>query len=185
MDEATAKTSPVQKGDRKERTDGLLTTGDMARLSNNTLRTVRFYEEAGILRPDRRSAGGHRLFSPRELERLQFVTDMRAVGLSLDRIRQLLELKGHAPDGPRAATEICGALAEQIAALDDKIRAFSRLHQELVRARELLQDCRRCAGDNGFPERCDDCDVLQAQQPLPPAMRVLWALGSGEDKGAG
>ena len=43
----------------------------MARLTGNTLRTVRFYEEAGILRPDRRSAGGHRLFSQHELERLQ------------------------------------------------------------------------------------------------------------------
>lgn len=40
----------------------LLTTGEMARQSSNTLRTVRFYEEEGILRPVRRTDGGHRLF---------------------------------------------------------------------------------------------------------------------------
>src|ERR1700734_3560260 len=55
----------------------LLTTGEMARRSNNTLRTVRFYEEEGILRPVRRTEGGHRLFDRRELERLMLVTDLR------------------------------------------------------------------------------------------------------------
>src|SRR5690348_9179110 len=61
-----------------------LTTGEMARLSNSTLRTVRFYEEEGILRPARRTEGGHRLFERTELDRLMLVTDMRMAGLSLD-----------------------------------------------------------------------------------------------------
>jgi len=60
--------------------EDLLSTGDMARLTGNTLRTVRFYEEAGILHPERRSTGGHRLFTHAELERLQLISDLRAAG---------------------------------------------------------------------------------------------------------
>ncbi|MBT8451830.1 MAG: MerR family transcriptional regulator, partial [Deltaproteobacteria bacterium] len=55
----------------------LLTTGDMARLSQSTLRTVRFYEQEGLIEPERRSSCGHRLFSARELLKLQLALDLR------------------------------------------------------------------------------------------------------------
>ena len=78
----------------------LLTTGEMARRSGNTLRTVRFYEEEGILRAVRRTDGGHRLFDEPELERLTLVTDMRSAGLSLDEIKHILEVKQGPPPAP-------------------------------------------------------------------------------------
>ena len=57
----------------------------MARLSESTLRTVRFYEQEGLIEPERRSACGHRLFSGRELLKLQLALDLREAGLSLQR----------------------------------------------------------------------------------------------------
>jgi DNA-binding transcriptional MerR regulator len=162
--------------DRRERADGLLTTGDMARLTGNTLRTVRFYEEAGILRPDRRSAGGHRLFSQRELERLQFITDMRAAGLSLDEIRALLELKVRAQTGEQAAAAALEALDVQVAALEAKIEVFSRLRRELDQARQILHSCRDCKDDRLFPDACNECGVMTGRADLPQSMRVLWAV---------
>jgi DNA-binding transcriptional MerR regulator len=71
----------------------LLTTGDMARLSDSTLRTVRFYEQEGLIEPERRSACGHRLFSGRELMKLQLALDLREAGLSLQNIKDLFCLK--------------------------------------------------------------------------------------------
>jgi DNA-binding transcriptional MerR regulator len=163
------------EGDQAKRSGGLLTTGDMARLTGNTLRTVRFYEEAGILRPDRRSAGGHRLFSQRELERLQFISDMRAASLSLDEIRGLLELKEKSETGKQAAEAAVTALDEQIATIKEKIEVFTRLQAELVQARELLDKCRDCTNERCFPAACNECDVLKDAE-LPQSMRVLWAL---------
>jgi len=162
--------------DQGKRADGLLTTGDMARLTGNTLRTVRFYEEAGILRPDRRSAGGHRLFSQRELERLHFISDMRAASLSLEEIRSLLELKEKAETGQQAAEAAVEALDEQLATIKDKIEVFTRLQAELTQARELLDKCRDCTNDRCFPEACNECTVMKDAGPLPQSMRVLWAL---------
>ncbi len=176
LDRSGANSEPAGKDAKRTRSDGLLTTGDMARLTGNTLRTVRFYEEAGVLCPDRRSAGGHRLFSRRELDRLQFISDMRAADLSLDEIRQLLELKTKADNGAEAASEAIEALESQLTSLDEKIAIFTRLRDELRTAHELLLECRKCTSDEGFPESCNDCGVLASQGEVPHSMKVLWAV---------
>lgn len=162
---------------RGRRAHGLLTTGDMARLTGNTLRTVRFYEEAGILEPDRRSAGGHRLFGLDQLERLQFITDMRATGLSLEEIRALLALKASAETGKQAAEGAVDALDAQIEALDQKLAIFTRLRAELCRAREVLEECRACTNQKCFPDACHACDVILRESELPASLRVLWMIG--------
>lgn len=164
-----------------KRADGLLTTGDMARLTGNTLRTVRFYEEAGILRPDRRSAGGHRLFGRRELDRLQFITDMRSAGLSLEAIRSMLELKDRSENGQKAAEEALGAIDEQISSLENKLEIFTRLRTELIQAREILMSCKDCTNERCFPDACDECDVVTDRPKLPTSMRVLWSIGDNDD----
>ena len=175
MNSRAAGKGDAAAGDQGKRADGLLTTGDMARLTGNTLRTVRFYEEAGILRPDRRSAGGHRLFSQHELERLQFISDMRAASLSLEEIRTLLELKEKSENGQEAAESAVVALDAQIETIKDKIAVFTRLQAELVQARELLDKCRDCSNDRCFPDACSDCTVVK-EATVPQSMRVLWAL---------
>jgi len=162
--------------ERRERSDGLLTTGDMARLTGNTLRTVRFYEEAGILRPDRRSSGGHRLFSHRELERLQFISDMRIAGLSLDEIRTLLELKLRAETGQEAAQAALSALDEQLHGIERKMEVFARLVLELRQTRAILRGCEKCENHRCFPDACDECEVMTQHEDVPLAMRVLWSV---------
>jgi len=148
----------------------------MARLTGNTLRTVRFYEEAGILQPDRRSAGGHRLFSRRQLDRLQFITDMRATGLSLEEIKALLELKTTAETGGQAATSALEAIDGQVAVLEQKIAVFTRLRDELMRAREILTECKACSNERCFPDACGACDVISERTAVPQSMRVLWGI---------
>lgn len=162
---------------RRVRKDGLLTTGDMARLSRSTLRAVRFYEEQQILRPIARSSGGHRLFSKRELEKLLLVSDMRAAGLSLDEIKHALELKSSSKSGADAAQRVDSFLREQIEAMSDKLQALQRLQQDFELAREVFGKCRRCRNEQTYPAKCDRCRVMRP--PLPRSVRVLWT-GDGQ-----
>jgi DNA-binding transcriptional MerR regulator len=171
---------PTEAFEQRERSRGLLTTGDMARLTGNTLRTVRFYEEAGILCPDRRSVGGHRLFGHRELERLQFISDMRTAGLSLDEIRALLELKVGADSGKQAAEAALEALDEKIEVIERKMAVFARLSAELQQTRAILRGCQECTNRRCFPDACDECEVMSDQPDLPLAMRVLWSVDGAE-----
>jgi len=149
----------------------------MARLSNSTLRTVRFYEEEGILRPARRTEGGHRLFERSELDRLMLVTDMRMAGLSLDDIKAILEVKKAASSGAQAAEEATRVLSARIDELKEKLAVLSRLRDDLEETTKIVSSCLSCRDDRGFPHACDTCSVMAAHPVLPRSVRVLWSVG--------
>jgi DNA-binding transcriptional MerR regulator len=159
------------------RRDGLLTTGDMARLSSSTLRTVRFYEEAGILRPVQRTEGGHRLFRASELDKLRLVGDLRAAGFALDEIRDMLEMKSRFASGAEAAREVVARLGMQIEEMSERIAVLERVRTELDCVRGCLRDCAECHDEVGFPNGCSDCGRMNGGAELPNAARVLWNLG--------
>jgi MerR family Zn(II)-responsive transcriptional regulator of zntA len=108
----------------------ILTTGDLARTTGETVRTVRFYEEQGLLHPATVSDGGHRRYDGNALERLQLILDLRELGLSIPDIRAMLAMR----EGCRTASEFRGLLRE-------------RLPTHLAKARERIERLRRLEGE--------------------------------------
>lgn len=159
------------------------TTGEMARLSNTTLRTVRFYEEAGILQPIKRTEGGHRVYDQTQLDRLTWINDMREAGMSLDQIRQLLDTKQKASSGGDAAATASRALETHISELHGKIAVLSRLAADLEQTLAAAKACAACDDATLFPHQCRDCDRL-SKSPLPRGMKVLWGVGDAAGAGA-
>jgi DNA-binding transcriptional MerR regulator len=149
----------------------------MARCSSNTLRTVRFYEEEGILRPARRTDGGHRLFQRSELDRLVLVTDMRLAGLSLDEIKQILEVKQSGISGSDAARQATQVLSGRIDDLREKLLVLTRLREDLAATTDIMTACVSCH-DTQFPTSCATCSVMATPATLPRSMRVLWSVSS-------
>ncbi len=172
-----------RRGRREGRKDGLLTTGDMARLSSSTLRTVRFYEEENILHPTQRSDGGHRLFARSELDKLLLVTDMRAAGLSLDEIKTVLELKQSSRNGAHASQKASDFLEGQVEAMRQRVAVLERLQEDFTLASRVFSQCRVCTDDQGFPSRCESCGVMGTPTALPRTVRVLWSLGDEAKEG--
>lgn len=149
-----------------------LTTGDLARECETTVRTVRFYEEAGVLCPETRSEGGHRLFGEADLQKLQLIMDLREAGLSLNDIRGLFELKRDCASPEEASEAMSQVLEEQIEEMQRKIAVLRRLREELASTVAIIQECRGCES-RIFPKQCADCDVMN-RPDLPRAMRLLW-----------
>lgn len=154
------------------------TTGEMARLSNNTLRTVRFYEEAGILTPIGRTDGGHRVFKRSELDRLMLVSELREAGLSLEEIRVILDAKHAAKSAGAAADAAAVLLRGCIEGLHKKVAVLSKLTHDLEETLACTARCRACTSPELFPDRCGSCETLRATEPLPRAMRVVWSVGA-------
>lgn len=150
----------------------VLTTGDMARLCDSTLRTVRFYEQEGLIQP-RERAGGRRMFTYDELRKLQLALDLREAGLSIQDIKELFELKSRFKTAREASTEITEIVNRQIVAMQEKIAKLRKLREELAAMVTVLAECAECEGDR-FPASCGDCDVIE-QPGLPRAVRVLWS----------
>ena len=155
----------------------------MARCSNNTLRTVRFYEEEGILRPARRTEGGHRLFARSELERLMLVTDMRIAGISLDEIKYVLAVKQRGLSGGDAARKATSMLNLHIEELSEKLLVLTRLREDLTATSEVMSACVDCH-DSRFPHNCDGCSVMTSPSVIPRSMRVIWSAQQGRPNGS-
>jgi DNA-binding transcriptional MerR regulator len=111
--------------------------GEAARRSGFSIRTLRFYDRRGLLAPASRSAAGYRLYADADLERLAFIRQAKALGLTLDAVRALVRAvatsNGSAPDRVRAM------LDERIAHVARQITTLTRLKDELARRRRRLR----------------------------------------------
>ena len=67
--------------------------GEVAERVGLSLRTVRYYEEVGLLAPLTRTEGGFRLYGPEHVDQLLLIKQMKPLGLSLDEMRTLLEAR--------------------------------------------------------------------------------------------
>ena len=104
-----------------------VTVGDAARRAQLTRKAVRLYEAQGLLPEVARSAAGYRLYSD-DVRLLRFIAQARAVGLGLDAIRTLIDLRR---DGTPPSREV-------LVVLDDRLRAVDRALAELAEARTAL-----------------------------------------------
>lgn len=66
--------------------------GEAAAQSGLSLRTIRFYEEVGLVPPSGRTAGGFRLYTDADIERLQLVKDLKPLDFSLEEMGEVLAL---------------------------------------------------------------------------------------------
>lgn len=87
--------------------------GEVAERLGLSLRTIRYYEEVGVVTPSARSAGGFRLYSEADVARLVLVKWMKPLDFTLDQMREVLEALD-ALDDPTVAGERRAALVERL-----------------------------------------------------------------------
>jgi DNA-binding transcriptional MerR regulator len=116
----------------------LLQIGEVAERVGLSLRTVRYYEEVGLVMPSAHTEGGFRLFSEDDVQRLLVVKRMKPLGLTLEEMRELLEVleRSAQPEKlkQRALRDLHESLAAYAERADDRIE---RLERDLAEARQL------------------------------------------------
>lgn len=70
--------------------DSRYTTGDIAKLTGVSVRTVQYYDAKGLLIPNEISDGGRRLYGTAEVERMRVILFLKGLGFKLERIRSIL-----------------------------------------------------------------------------------------------
>lgn len=106
--------------------------GELAKLTDCQVVTIRYYEKEGLLETPVRTEGGYRLYGEEDVERLKFIRHCRAHGMSLGEIKILLGLRG-APDRDCSAVE--NLVDRHIKEIDCQINSLERLKSQLVRLR--------------------------------------------------
>ncbi|PIP97046.1 MAG: Cu(I)-responsive transcriptional regulator [Rhodobacterales bacterium CG18_big_fil_WC_8_21_14_2_50_71_9] len=115
-----------------------MTIGEAAAASNLALKTIRYYEEIGLVRP-RRGLNGYRDFSEAETRKLAFVARARDLGFSIGECRALLNLY---EDRSRASADVKRLAAAHLAEIDRKIAGLQAMRATLGAL------VRRCHGDD-------------------------------------
>ena len=107
--------------------------GDLASRSGLTVKTLRFYETAGVLPEAARTPSGYRDYDDGALARLRFVKAARAAGLTLAEIRQVIAARDH--NGP-PCRHVTGLLDVHATELDRRIAELTALRNDITRLRD-------------------------------------------------
>jgi len=121
----------TETNERQPESTRLLRIHEAAAEVGLTARSVRYYEEVGLLRPARRSEGDYRLYDESDLERLRFIKGLRDdAGFSLAEISKLLEDEA-ARERDHVAYHATADPRERRRILNDRIASFERQTQTL------------------------------------------------------
>lgn len=91
---------------------GFLTIGELAERTGLNVRTIKFWEEKGLVSPSRRTEGGFRLYRPADAERVAFIRDLQTFNYTLAEIGTILKLVG--PAQGAADEDLAGAPVEEV-----------------------------------------------------------------------
>lgn len=119
--------------------------GEVARLTALPAKTIRYYEDIGLVRPAR-TENGYRSFSRRDAHNLAFLRRARSLGFGIDECRALLDLYA---DGERSSADVKRLATAHLADITAKIEELNAMRKTLA---DLIH---RCHGDDR-----PDCPIL-------------------------
>ncbi len=105
--------------------------GDLTERAEVTPRTVRYYESIGLLPPGEREGRGQHYYTEETLARLRKIDQLKKLGLSLDEIRDVIDLYFTDPSGIQPKQKVLAILRQHLAEADQKIGALQHFRAEL------------------------------------------------------
>lgn len=121
--------------------------GQVAKLSDVSAKTIRYYESIGLIPKAARGENGYRDYSERDVEILRFIKRSRNLGFSVEDISNLLDLW---QNKQRASADVKAVALKHIEEVENRI-------QELVSIRDTLKTLTECCLGDDRP----DCPILQ------------------------
>lgn len=149
--------------------------GELADRTGTTTKTIRYYEEIGLVPEPDRAANGYRDYPEEAVDRVEFIRDAQATGLTLTEILSILDLRSQ---GEATCNHVIDLLGRHMAALDQHIANLRQTRNKLAslteRARSL--DPAQCVD----PNRCQTISLGTGSELNPgTASRHLHVTPSG------
>lgn len=119
----------------------LIQIGKLAKQLGITTRTIRYYEEIGLMGPSRRLGGGARTYAKEDVLRLKFILKLKELGINLKEMQELADtFDTHNQDFDTITPTILKILDEHIAKVDNKIARLASLRGDIVAYRGRIQN---------------------------------------------
>ena len=145
-----------------------LRIGELAAEFGLNPKTIRYYEEIGLLPAPRRTPAGYRLYGVADQGRLRFIGKAKALGLTLEEIGEILGLR---EDGAAPCEHVVAIVDRKLAAVDERLRVLTEFRQELRSLRDeatttMTADPQVCRIIEGHAPRPRDYAALGVTVPV-------------------
>lgn len=144
---------------------------DVAQLLKTTVRTIRYYEEEGLLQP-LRTNGGTRLYRQNHISRLRSILNLVENGFSLESIYAISTIREICKTGNEGSQKVTALLDDKINDISAHIQNLENLKNEMTRAKKLVKKCRGC-GNKPTTKDCPTCPVKQNTDNIE-LLSLIW-----------
>lgn len=121
--------------------ESLIQIGVLAKELGITTRTIRYYEEIGLMGPSKRSSGGARNYNRDDLLRIKFILKLKELGISLKEMLSLADtFDTHNQNFETITPKVLEILDLHIGKVDDKIASLSSLRNDIISYRKRISD---------------------------------------------
>lgn len=119
----------------EQKNEELISIGDLAKSLDLTTRTLRYWEEAGIIEAAPRSEGSNRYYSQDIARRVRFIIRLKELGLTIQELKDLYVAYGEAKRTDRMIPALIQILDKHINLVDEKIARMASLRKDIVQYR--------------------------------------------------
>ncbi|MBI5376990.1 MAG: MerR family transcriptional regulator [Candidatus Schekmanbacteria bacterium] len=139
--------------------------GEIAKLANTTIRTVRYYEEEGLLFPSGRTKGGFRFYNEDDLKKLKTIKMLKSMNMGVCEIGDLLNARRKYKIGGKAALIIHTKLHLKLNQVTETINKLNEVKRELEVSRQLIAECTECEKEIDVLQ-CNNCNFTDIRRGL-------------------
>ena len=122
----------------EQETEQLITIGEVARMLDVTTRTLRYWEEMGVIEASHRSEGGNRLYTPYMVRRMRFIVKLKELGLTIKEMQDLGAAYGEARKTEYMIPRLVEILDSHINKVDEKMAKLASLRKDIVDYRQRM-----------------------------------------------
>jgi len=139
-----------------------------------SVRAIRYYEELGLISPSSHSSGGFRLYAEDSLKRLELISFLESLDLSLNEIRQIFDARKGLGGGRQAVAQLQEVFSGKLRLVESKLEFLRKMKSEISQVLNILQTCRSCEHRVLLDsEDCSYCSRLSRQKDVPELFSIL------------
>ncbi len=151
--------------------------GELAKRAGTTMRTIRYYEQRGLISPVARTKGGFRLYAEQNVQRLLLIKQLQLQNLPLAEVKALFDHRRPGRPAAEVAPELVKVLQEQAQEVERKIVQYRAMQESLCQTLEILRSCTGCPREPGVAV-CSQCPVITSRCEIPLHMQAFIQAGS-------
>jgi DNA-binding transcriptional MerR regulator len=121
-------------------TEGTYAIGEISRLVDLSQRTIRYYEEIGLLHSIRRIENGKRVYTDNDVRRLKFINRLKVLGLSLAEMVELEKIYRKQRNNREILPKLLQILDERAVQIDERVAQLVALKKEIREYQQRLRD---------------------------------------------